>query len=155
MVLAALLVLTQVQTVPANITKVPRGAASVFCNDLGTSGDLPAGVPVQAIFFVDGLRYEPSAPVSAVPYVPHRYQTLRLWIMPPTGTSLVSDTVVSDLEPVCASGTAHAGMRPHLITIPALSVGSYQIMGTMLDTLPSGFLTRIPQSTEPFTATVR
>ncbi len=144
--------MAQALTTPGNITKVPRGVE--LCNSTQTDSELPAGQPSEIVFLVDAMRYDPSAP-QVFPFVPHRYQAIRLWVMPPTGTALTLEYQVSDAVPACPVGTIHAGMRPHTATVPALTPGQYRLMGVMLDKQSSGLLRRIPDVTPIETVTVK
>jgi hypothetical protein len=157
------LLVGQAQTVPSNITKVPRDSgpaipAPAVCSETQGTTELKAGQAHEAVFFVDATRYDHQMHI-----VPQRYQELRLWASPATGVHRTWVVAVNDSSTLaCPSGTANAGQRPHIVMIPALTTGTYQIMGQVNDRrlpdgslLPAALLVRIPQSTVPFTVVVK
>ncbi len=111
------LVLTLAQTVPSNITKVPRGDVGSVCSETQGITTLTAGQSYELVFFVDG---------------PLRYRTLETVARWDFGLEFWQTVAVSDTGPVCLSGP-NAGQRPHVMPLRLFARGIYTLQAVIRD----------------------
>lgn len=114
-----LLLLAALQSVPGNITKVPRDSwpQPGLCAMDSTVSDLTAGTPYDLVFFVDaGVRY----------------RQLIVGLQEQWGISHGFGVPVSDTEPLCTSGP-NQGQRPHLVPLRVVAPGIYRVEAVIVN----------------------